>query len=97
MYVVEYKPRVASDIKDTEPHHLSEVFLQAYYLQRQYCHPIFHVLTDLNDFHCFEIKQGQILKYHYTKTSLDEPQDLLKHSNSICDFIICGCTIKFAY
>ena len=30
-FVVEYKPRVAQDLADQDPFHLSEVFLQAYY------------------------------------------------------------------
>ena len=87
VYVIEYKPRVPSDMKDIEPHHLSELFLQAYYLQQQYHHPILHVLTDLEDFHCFEMQRGQILTYKYTRSSLADPQDLLKHSNCMCSIL----------
>lgn len=55
-FVVEYKPRVANDLRDQEPFHLTEVFLQAFYLRRKgHKHPILHCLTDLKDFHYFLI------------------------------------------
>ncbi len=85
--VVEYKPRVPAAIGDTDPYYLSEFFLQAYYLQLKHHHPILHVLTDLTDFHCFQMKSGQILKYQYTLSPLAEPQVLLKHSNYICSIL----------
>ena len=86
--VIEYKPRVPSNIMDVDhPYYLSELFLQAYYLQRQNDHPILHVLTDLVDSHCFLMKQGQILKYQYSEVSLVQPQVLLNHSNYICSVL----------
>ena len=87
IYVLEYKPRVPAGLKDIEPCHLSELFLQANYLQKSYSHVILHVLTDLEDFHCFEMKQCRPLKYYYTKCSLAEPEELLKHSNLICSIL----------
>ena len=65
VYVVEYKPRVPTHLEDREPTHLSELFLQAFYLHKQNSPPILHVLTDLTDFHCFLMKQGQLMKYFY--------------------------------
>ena len=58
-FVVEYKPRVAQDLADQDPFHLSEVFLQAYYLRKMHKHPILHCLTDLSDFHYFLVKVSE--------------------------------------
>lgn len=87
IYVVEYKPRVPADLMDIEPYHLSELFLQAYYLQQSYDHRILHVLTDLNDFHFFLIATGvnnttkyvKIEKYFYSKVALHRQEELLEH------------------
>jgi hypothetical protein len=45
-FVVEYKPRVAADLSDQEPFHVSEVFLQAYYLRTMQKRPVLHCLTE---------------------------------------------------
>lgn len=87
VYVVEYKPRVPRDIEDVDPPHWSELFLQAYYLHKQYSHPILHVLTDLMDFQCFVMKQGHILQHYSMRSTLAEPQELLKHSKFICSIL----------
>lgn len=87
--VVEYKPRVPGSVEDMDPVYLSELFLQAYYLQRdkQQHHCVLHVLTDLVDFYWFIMRGGKILKFHYTKCFLYEEQDLLKHSDAICSIL----------
>lgn len=85
VYILEYKPRVPRDIDDIEPHHLSELFLQSYYLHKDSrCHSTLHVLTDLTDFHYFEIKQCKIVKHHSTRCSLVEPIELFAHINLVC-------------
>ena len=58
-FVVQYKPRVSPDLADQDPFHLSEVFLQAYYLRKMHKHPILHCLTDLSDFHYFLVKESE--------------------------------------
>ena len=57
--VLKYKPRVSQELADQEPLHVSETFIQAYYLRQQCKFPVMHCLTDLNDFHFFLIEDGQ--------------------------------------
>ena len=49
--VLEYKPRVAQDFGYQEPFHVSETFMQVYYLRQRCKFPVMHCLMDLNDFH----------------------------------------------
>lgn len=56
--VVEYKPKVPGNIRDITPTwHLSELFIQAFYLRKYNSHPILHCLTDLQDYHFFLVAQ----------------------------------------
>ena len=91
IYVIEYKPRVPSKIEDIEPFHLSELFLQANYLGLECTHPILHVLTDLADFHCFEIKNKRLVKYHislFATTSWEPDKVLCIEGNTVTDYRI---------
>lgn len=51
----EYKPQVPSELVDVTAGHLSETFLQAYYLRDSSPYPILHCLTNLEDYHYFSI------------------------------------------
>ena len=51
VFSLEYKPKVSPQLKDQPPFHLSELFLQAFYLAAQCEHSIVHCLTDLEDYH----------------------------------------------
>ena len=93
-FVVEYKPRVPQGLHDQEPFHLSEVFLQAFYLRRKgHKHPILHCLTDFKDFHYFLITDSRqhpaklelvIEKYWYVACDLKKPAELLKNMKGLC-------------
>ena len=95
-FVVAYKPRVSQDLVDQEPCHLTEVFLQAYYLCKMHKHPILHCLTDLSDFHCFLVKGSdrgnlEIKKYFYSKCNFNETEELLLTLKLLCYIIIESC------
>ena len=95
-FVVEYKPRVSQDLADQEPFHLSEVFLQAYYLCKMHKHPILHCLTDLSDFHCFLVKGSdrgnlEIKKYFCFKCNFNETEELLLTLKLLCYIITESC------
>ena len=68
LLVVEYKPRVHLDLKFVEQSHLSEVFIQAYYLRKRFPQPILHCLTDLTQNHYFLIsgvgEKMELLCFH---------------------------------
>ena len=90
--VTEYKPRVTQNLADQEPHHLSEMFIQAYYLRRKFTHKIMHCLTDLRDFHYFLIKDGQngkiiIDKYIYLNSDLTLKEPLANHMNFLHHYV----------
>ena len=95
-FVVEYKPRVSRDLVDQEPFHLSEVFLQAYYLCKMHKHPILHCLTDLSDFHCFLVKRSdrghlEIKKYFCFKCKFNETEKFLLTLKLLCYIIKESC------
>ena len=89
-FVVEYKPRVAPGLRDQEPFHLTEVFLQAVYLRRKgYKHPILHCLTDLRDFHYFLTDTKHPAKlvletYWYVECNLKKPEELVMNMKGLC-------------
>ena len=91
IYVIEYKPRIPSRIEDIEPCHLSEVLLQAFYLQRCHYHKILHALTDLMDFHLFLFTHSndklKLEKYFYYECTITKPEELLKHLSFLCNVI----------
>ena len=81
--VLEYKPRVSQDLGDQEPSHLSETFMQAYYLRKRCKFPVMHCLTDLNDFHFFLIEDEhsgviKISRYYYLKCDLKDGKQLIQ-------------------
>ena len=95
-FVVQYKPRVALDLDDQDPFHLSEVFLQAYYLRKMHKHPILHCLTDLSDFHYFLVKESErgnleIEKYFCFKCNFNEAEELLLTLKLLCYIITESC------
>ena len=95
-FVVEYKPRVSQDLADQEPCHLSEVFLQAYYVCKMHKHPILHCLTDLSDFHYFLVKESErgnleIEKYFCFKCNFNEAEELLLTLKLLCYIITESC------
>ena len=54
VFSLQYKPKVLTQLKDQNPpFHISELFLQAFYLATQCEHAIVHCLTDLEDYHMF--------------------------------------------
>lgn len=82
--VIEYKPQVAVDLADINHTCWSELFLQAFYLDNTNIDEIVHVLTDLQDFHCFKMKHGKITEYFYFKTNLYEPPEFFNHCTNMC-------------
>ena len=81
--VLEYKPRVAQELGDQEPFHVSETFMQAYYLRQRYKFPVMHCLTDMHDFHFFIIEDGQsgvlkVSRYYYLKCDLKDGKQLIQ-------------------
>ena len=82
--VLEYKPRVPQDLGDLEPLHLSETFIQAYYLRKRFKFPVMHCLTDLNDFLFLKIedKEGHsgVIKvsHYYFKCDLKDDKQLIE-------------------
>lgn len=95
IYVVEYKPRIPADLEDVEPSHLSEVFLQAFYLRKMYKHTILHCLTDLKDFHYFLMtdhpssKKMKIEKYFSVHCNISNQVELLDHLRFLCNILMC--------
>ena len=53
IFALEYKPKVATELKDQTSFHISETLLQAFYLRKRFDHNIVHCLTDLEDYHFF--------------------------------------------
>ena len=95
-FVVQYKPRVSPDLADQDPFHLSEVFLQAYYLRKMHKHPILHCLTDLSDFHYFLVKESErgnleIENYFCFKCNFNEAEELLLTLKLLCYIITESC------
>lgn len=66
--VIEYKPRVASNLMDQDPFHLSALFLQALYLRNDYKHQDFH--RDGGEL--------ELIKYYYIKCTrpIDKTHDI---------------------
>lgn len=93
LVVWEYKPKVSSDLDDQTPWHLSEVFLQAMYLQKDnIIGTVLHCLTDLKDNHYFLItangrKKLQIDKYVYLRANLDSTKQVITHLKFLCHHI----------
>ena len=69
VFSLEYKLKVAAKLNIQPAFHLSELFLQAFYLATQYGHTIVHCLTDLTNYHIFLMgmdgKKLCIKKYWY--------------------------------
>ena len=74
---IEYKPKVASALRDQTPFHLSEVFIQAYYVKKSMTHDIWHCLTDMKDFHYFLV--GATPEKKHRNTSTFNPTCVIKH------------------
>ena len=76
LFSMEYKPKVAQNLGDEPACHISEVFLQAFYIATQVEHNVMHCLTDLVDYHLFLIgkENGKlcIKKYWYHKCKLTD-------------------------
>ena len=95
LYVVEYKPKIPAGLEDVEPSHLSEVFLQAFYLRKMYTHNILHCLTDLEDFHYFLMTDNQSskkLKIERCITvhcNITNEVELLDHLRFVCNLLKC--------
>ena len=90
VFALEYKPKVASDLNDQVPFHISEMLLQAFYLTSQFDHDIVHCLTDLEDYHIFLIGKSNralqraknnfsIKEYWYRKCHLTDSGEVAKH------------------
>ena len=75
LFSLEYKPKVAQDLGDQHACNISEMFLQAFYVETQVEHDVLHCLTDLNDYHLFLMgkKDGKfcIKAYWYRACNLD--------------------------
>ena len=82
---MEYKPKVSSDLMDQPPFHLSEVFIQAYYVKKSMTHDVWHCLTDMKDFHYFlvgatpEKEQVSVKKYYYLQSNLSDQTSVANH------------------
>ena len=82
---IEYKPKVAPALRDQTPFHISEVFIQAYYVKKSMTHDVWHCLTDMNDFHYFlvgatpEKKHLSIKKYYYLQSNLSDQTSVANH------------------
>lgn len=92
LVVWEYKPRVSTHLSDQTPWHLSETFLQAFYLKKQHKYPVLHCLTDLADFHYFFVGGDgrmslDLTKYVYLNSDFRNFDDTVKHVNFLLDSI----------
>ena len=91
VFSVEYKPRVSAQLEDQRPFHLSELFLQAFYLAPQCEHAVVHCLTDLEDYHMFLVgKNGKkicIKKYWYRKCDLMDSSQTAEHLHFLSENI----------
>ena len=85
LIIWEYKPRVAQ-LKDiAELWHLSETILQSVYTTQQE-HHILQCLTDLTNFHFFEVSHSTkstltLHSYYYLNSNLCEPPEVAEHFN----------------
>ena len=57
VFSLEYKPKVSPNLKDKCPCHISELFLQVFYLATYSKHAIVHCPTDLEDYHMFSLEK----------------------------------------
>lgn len=92
LVVWEYKPRVSTHLSDQTPWHISETFLQAFYLKKQHKYPVLHCLTDLADFHYFFVEGDgrmslDLTKYVYLNSDFCNFDDTVKHVNFLLDSI----------
>ena len=85
LFGIEYKPKVSSDLSGQTPFHLSEVFIQAYYVKKSMPHDVWHCLTDMKNFHYFlvgatpEKEHLSIKKYYYLQCNLSDQTSVANH------------------
>ena len=89
---LEYKPKVAAELRDQIPWHVSEVLLQAFYMRKRFTHDILHCLTDLQDYHYFLVGTQPdspfcIKGYWYKMCKITDPTELTDHLHFLCDAI----------